>query len=91
MRIRHDIIIEFTLRKLDQIEMFRNEFQRIRIMDNIHRYLIVSDEKELVVKHDERKAENEAETTENAEPADTSKAEDPAPAAEEQASSSDEA
>lgn len=65
--------------------------QRIRIMDNIHRYLIVSDEKELVVKHDERKAENEAETTENAEPADTSKAEDPAPAAEEQASSSDEA
>ena len=31
--------------------------QRIRIMDNIHRYLIVSDEKELSVKHEEEKPE----------------------------------
>ena len=60
-------------------------------MDNIHRYLIVSDEKELVVKHDERKAENEAENSENAEAVEAPKAEDPAPAAEEQPSSSDEA
>ena len=65
--------------------------QRIRIMDNIHRYLIVSDEKELVVKHDARRSENEAENSENAEAAEAPKAEDPAPAAEEQPSSSDEA
>ncbi|MBR5377022.1 MAG: 30S ribosomal protein S6 [Lachnospiraceae bacterium] len=68
--------------------------QRIRIMDNIHRYLIVSDEKELVVKHDERRSENEAETaevSENAEPVEASKQEEAAPAAEEQASSSEEA
>ncbi len=61
--------------------------QRIRIMDNIHRYLIVSDEKELVVKHDERRSDVE---TENAENAEASKAEETAPAADETASPSEE-
>ena len=58
--------------------------QRIRIMDNIHRYLIVSDEKELAVKHDERRSDADAENTE------ASKADDPAPAADETASPSEE-
>ncbi|MBO4374945.1 MAG: 30S ribosomal protein S6 [Lachnospiraceae bacterium] len=61
--------------------------QRIRIMDNIHRYLIVSDEKELVVKHDEKKFDADGENAENV---DASKAEDPAPAETETASPSEE-
>ncbi|MCR5651538.1 MAG: 30S ribosomal protein S6 [Lachnospiraceae bacterium] len=60
--------------------------QRIRIMDNIHRYLIVSDEKELVVKHDERRSEGDAE---NAEAVEASKDEEPAKAAEEPAPASE--
>ena len=55
--------------------------QRIRIMDNIHRYLIVSDEKELMVKHDEKRSENESEHVDNDVPA----SEDTAPASEEPA------
>ncbi len=35
--------------------------QRIRIMDNVQRYLIVSDEKELTVKHEEKKSESGSE------------------------------
>ena len=61
--------------------------QRIRIMDNIHRYLIVSDEKELVVKHDEKKFDADGENAENV---DASKAEDQAPAETETASPSEE-
>ncbi|MCR5486050.1 MAG: 30S ribosomal protein S6 [Lachnospiraceae bacterium] len=49
--------------------------QRIRIMDFVHRYLIVSDEKELTVKHEEAEAPKAEEKS----------AEDAAPAAAEEA------
>ncbi len=39
---------------------------RIRIVENVFRYLIVSDEKELVVKHEEEKQESAEETSEEA-------------------------
>jgi small subunit ribosomal protein S6 len=57
---------------------------RIRIVDNVFRYLIVSDEKELSVKHEEEKpAEYEDESPADRTPADSAaEAEAPAEAAE---------
>lgn len=41
---------------------------RIRIVENVYRYLIVSDEKELMVKHEEEKTESSYDAPAKAEP-----------------------
>ncbi len=50
---------------------------RLRIVENLYRYLIVSDEKELVVKHEEEKQET-AENNAESETAEAPAAEEPA-------------
>ena len=54
--------------------------QRMRIMDGVHRYLIVSDEKELTVKH-----EAEAPKSTGSEAPETAQPDEPAPSEPEQA------
>ena len=68
---------------------------RIRIVENVYRYLIVSDEKELSVKHEEEKPE-QTEASYDAprkteEPADEEPVSEPEDAAEASESSSEEA